>query len=119
MHWLDCRLAAVVTCGNAHTAGRLDRHASVNQLQAPTRKQKASTFHPEGYYCPQCSSKYCDLPVECRTCGLLLVASPHLARSYHHLFPLPAFREAAREMAASEECTGCGSNLTTEEDSSV
>lgn len=46
-----------------------------------------------GYFCPQCHSKYCELPVECRVCGLTLVLAPHLARSYHHLFPLPTFVE--------------------------
>ncbi|RMX58207.1 hypothetical protein pdam_00000025 [Pocillopora damicornis] len=46
-----------------------------------------------GYFCPQCKSKYCDLPVECKVCGLTLVSAPHLARSYQHLFPLPQFTE--------------------------
>ena len=45
-----------------------------------------------GYLCPQCRAKYCELPVECRGCGLTLVSAPHLARSYHHLFPMPAFK---------------------------
>ena len=31
--------------------------------------------------------------MECKCCGLTLVSAPHLARSYHHLFPLPAFKE--------------------------
>ncbi|KAJ8966977.1 hypothetical protein NQ314_003200 [Rhamnusium bicolor] len=46
-----------------------------------------------GYYCPQCFSKYCELPVECRACGLTLVSAPHLARSYHHLFPASNYIE--------------------------
>jgi len=46
-----------------------------------------------GYFCPQCRSKYCELPVECKVCSLTLVCAPHLARSYHHLFPLEAFKE--------------------------
>ncbi|XP_057670345.1 general transcription factor IIH subunit 2 [Diorhabda carinulata] len=46
-----------------------------------------------GYYCPQCYSKYCELPVECRACGLTLVSAPHLARSYHHLFPAANYIE--------------------------
>ncbi|XP_072387488.1 general transcription factor IIH subunit 2 isoform X1 [Diabrotica undecimpunctata] len=46
-----------------------------------------------GYYCPQCFSKYCELPVECRACGLTLVSAPHLARSYHHLFPAANYIE--------------------------
>lgn len=45
-------------------------------------------FSTTGYFCPQCKSKYCELPVECKACGLTLVSAPHLARSYHHLFPL-------------------------------
>ena len=36
--------------------------------------------------------RYCELPVECRGCGLTLVSAPHLARSYHHLFPLLIFK---------------------------
>ena len=46
-----------------------------------------------GYFCPQCCSKYCELPVECKACGLTLVSAPHLARSYHHLFPVDNFKE--------------------------
>lgn len=46
-----------------------------------------------GYYCPQCYSKYCELPVECKACGLTLVSAPHLARSYHHLFPANNYKE--------------------------
>lgn len=46
-----------------------------------------------GYICPQCKSKYCELPVECKLCSLTLVSSPHLARSYHHLFPVKPFVE--------------------------
>lgn len=29
--------------------------------------------------------------------GLTLVSAPHLARSYHHLFPLDAFQEVSLE----------------------
>ncbi|PWA16016.1 hypothetical protein CCH79_00019370, partial [Gambusia affinis] len=46
-----------------------------------------------GYFCPQCQAKYTELPVECKVCGLTLVSAPHLARSFHHLFPLQAFIE--------------------------
>jgi transcription initiation factor TFIIH subunit 2 len=45
------------------------------------------TFKYNGYFCPQCKSKFCELPTDCRVCGITLVSSPHLARSYHHLFP--------------------------------
>lgn len=44
-----------------------------------------------GYNCPRCSAWLSDVPCECTLCGLTLVSSPHLARSYHHLFPVPKF----------------------------
>ncbi|KJE89964.1 general transcription factor IIH [Capsaspora owczarzaki ATCC 30864] len=50
-------------------------------------------FRAGGYICPQCKAKCCELPTTCAVCGLTLVSSPHLARSYHHLFPLAPFRE--------------------------
>eukprot|EP00753_Platysulcus_tardus_P017843 PLAT6580.1.p1 GENE.PLAT6580.1~~PLAT6580.1.p1 ORF type:complete len:425 (-),score=112.10 PLAT6580.1:164-1342(-) len=82
-----------------------------------------------GYRCPRCLAKYCDLPAECR-CGLTLVSSPHLARSYHHLFPVAAFlrdgedgqrdaaagkhASAAMEDADDEDnrCCGCAAPLS-------
>lgn len=42
----------------------------------------------EGYACTRCRTKVCRLPAECPACGLTLILSTHLARSYHHLFPL-------------------------------
>ncbi|CAG0914436.1 unnamed protein product [Notodromas monacha] len=75
----------------------------------------------EGYFCPQCCSKYCQIPVECKICGLTLASAPHLARSYHHLFPLKPFSETslaeALSVVNSEEdlmqsyCTGCMGHL--------
>ncbi|KAL8952711.1 MAG: hypothetical protein Q9222_001410, partial [Ikaeria aurantiellina] len=41
-----------------------------------------------GYLCSRCSSKVCSLPTTCPACSLTLILSTHLARSYHHLFPL-------------------------------
>jgi transcription initiation factor TFIIH subunit 2 len=34
-----------------------------------------------GYICPRCGSKMCDVPTDCEVCGLMVVSSPHLARS--------------------------------------
>lgn len=45
------------------------------------------------YTCPQCHAKVSDLPTDCVVCGLKLVLSPHLARSFHHLFPVAPFSE--------------------------
>eukprot|EP00899_Mesostigma_viride_P002539 jgi/Mesvir1/12286/Mv00492-RA.1 len=53
-----------------------------------------------GYTCPRCKSRAAELPSECRACGLTLVSSPHLARSYHHLFPVAPFIEVpAQELS--------------------
>ncbi len=50
-----------------------------------------------GYACPQCKTR-CNgqLPLTCHVCGLNLLSSPHLARSYHHLIAVPAFVEVPR-----------------------
>jgi len=65
-----------------------------------------SSLSRAGYNCPQCGSRYCELPVECKQCGLTLVSAPHLARSYHHLFPLKPFTER-RLTAHNEYCFAC------------
>ena len=63
-----------------------------------------------GYLCSRCSSKVCSLPTECPACGLTLILSTHLARSYHHLFPLRNWREVswARASGSNQKvCFGC------------
>lgn len=45
------------------------------------------------FTCPQCKSGVTDLPSKCPTCSLVLLSSQHIARSYHHLFPVPPFEE--------------------------
>ncbi|KAK6494955.1 general mRNAion factor IIH subunit 2-like [Huso huso] len=65
-----------------------------------------------GYYCPQCRAKYTELPVECKVCGLTLVSAPHLARSFHHLFPLDPFTETPLQDYQGEKfCQGCQGEL--------
>ncbi|XP_076265790.1 general transcription factor IIH subunit 2 Ssl1 isoform X3 [Rhynchophorus ferrugineus] len=76
--------------------------------------EEGSKLTTGGYYCPQCFSKYCELPVECRACGLTLVSAPHLARSYHHLFPAANYVEVAMANSA-ENCYGCQKNFTDED----
>ena len=46
-----------------------------------------------GYTCSRCSAKVCSLPITCPSCQLTLLLSTHLARSYHHLFPLRNWAE--------------------------
>lgn len=61
-----------------------------------------------GYRCPQCSSRVCHLPSTCPVCGLMLILSTHLARSYHHLVPLGDFKEVEVSPSyTSTHCFGC------------
>ncbi|BES96995.1 unnamed protein product [Nesidiocoris tenuis] len=60
-----------------------------------------------GYLCPQCRSKYCELPAECKVCGLTLVSAPHLARSFHHLFPVGPYEQVPIASLECKDCFGC------------
>ncbi|KAK2643305.1 hypothetical protein Ddye_025068 [Dipteronia dyeriana] len=70
-----------------------------------------------GYTCPRCKARVCELPTECRICGLQLVSSPHLARSYHHLFPIAPFNEVPSSRLNNSHgrspstCFGCQQSL--------
>jgi transcription initiation factor TFIIH subunit 2 len=57
-----------------------------------------------GYLCSRCDSKVCSLPAECPACGLTLILSTHLARSYHHLFPLRNWVEVPWAVATKSTC---------------
>ena len=67
----------------------------------------------EGYACTRCGARVCRLPSECPGCGLTLILSTHLARSYHHLFPLRNWAEVswaqarARGRHRSRACHAC------------
>ncbi|OMJ29662.1 General transcription factor IIH subunit 2 [Smittium culicis] len=61
----------------------------------------------DGYLCPRCNSKVCSLPSNCDVCGLSLVSSPHLSRSYHHLFPTKAFKELVPPKESLSYCYSC------------
>ena len=50
-------------------------------------------FCKQGYQCPRCKAMLLELPSTCPICRLACVASPHLARSFHHLFPVPLFEK--------------------------
>lgn len=63
-----------------------------------------------GYLCSRCKVKVCNLPATCPTCDLTLILSTHLARSYHHLFPLQNWVEvswARARQLGSKQCYGC------------
>ncbi|KAK3990872.1 TFIIH basal transcription factor complex p47 subunit [Cladorrhinum sp. PSN332] len=62
----------------------------------------------EGYQCTRCGTKVCRLPSECPACGLTLILSTHLARSYHHLFPLKSWVAVPwTEAKKSVACYAC------------
>ncbi|OIW27392.1 putative transcription factor [Coniochaeta ligniaria NRRL 30616] len=65
----------------------------------------------EGYACTRCRAKVCRLPSECPACGLTLILSTHLARSYHHLFPLRLWVEVSWAEAARSRSVACFSCL--------
>lgn len=67
-----------------------------------------------GYLCSRCGSKVCSLPAECPACGLTLILSTHLARSYHHLFPLRNWVEvpwSAAKKSSQASCFSCGTRF--------
>ena len=46
---------------------------------------------PRAFVCPLCGTRTCEIPSVCAVCAIQLVSAPALARSYHHLFPVPRF----------------------------
>lgn len=46
---------------------------------------------PSGYDCPRCRTRCAEIPCKCGVCGLRLMSASHLARSYHHVFPVQPF----------------------------
>lgn len=87
-------------------AGAANPPADLMMMGFPTRLPDTSPLSlcvchseikSEGFLCPRCLAKVCDVPTDCDICGLMIVSSPHLARSYHHLFPVKAY-EAVTSM---------------------
>lgn len=65
----------------------------LKRLSEPKQFWNNTDINPRrvGYECPRCKAWLSAVPCECVLCGLTLVSSPHLARSYHHLFPVPKY----------------------------
>ena len=51
------------------------------------------TLATAAYVCPRCFGRTTELPTQCNICGLQLNSSTHIARSHHHLFPVPNYVE--------------------------
>jgi transcription initiation factor TFIIH subunit 2 len=83
-----------------------DRTPCVCCKLVPTRTGIEEGYTRSGYFCPRCNAKHCELPTECRVCALHLVTAPHIARSYHHLFPVKPFSEVAVPPTGML-CAGC------------
>ncbi|KAJ3883555.1 Ssl1-like-domain-containing protein [Lentinula edodes] len=71
-----------------------------------------SELRSKGFLCPRCLAKICDVPTDCDICGLMIVSSPHLARSYHHLFPVKPYAAVASfdnvaDPSTSPSCHAC------------
>ncbi|OCH86130.1 TFIIH basal transcription factor complex subunit SSL1 [Obba rivulosa] len=66
-----------------------------------------SQLKSEGFLCPRCRAKVCDVPTDCDICGLMIVSSPHLARSYHHLFPVKAYQAVMALVDTPSPAPGC------------
>ena len=82
-------------------AGASNPAADLMMMGFPTRLPETSApalcvchslLKSEGFVCPRCAAKVCDVPTDCDICGLMIVSSPHLARSYHHLFPVKPYQ---------------------------
>jgi transcription initiation factor TFIIH subunit 2 len=92
-------LSRTTGAGTSATTGN-NLAADLMMMGFPTRLPETSppglcVCHSElksqGFLCPRCLSKVCDVPTDCDICGLMIVSSPHLARSYHHLFPVKPY----------------------------
>ncbi|CAI5756743.1 unnamed protein product [Candida verbasci] len=82
-----------------------DESKDVVEVNTNTTLLSSTTI---GYQCPQCKSRVTNLPTICPVCGLMLILSTHLARSYHHLIPLAPYKEVPiAESYDSEYCYGC------------
>lgn len=54
---------------------------------------KRMKLSAQAYICPRCSTRTTDIPTQCCVCHLQLNSSSHIARSHHHLFPVPNYVE--------------------------
>ena len=86
----------VHSSGGGATKNRNDGGVAfaINPATADDRRSnRLITFARTGYVCPRCKSRCSDLPSDCAVCGLRLILAPHLARTFHHLFPVRPFEE--------------------------
>ncbi|KAE9411403.1 TFIIH basal transcription factor complex subunit SSL1 [Gymnopus androsaceus JB14] len=103
------------TGGTTATAAATTANAAADLMMMgfPTRLPDASPPSLcQRFLCPRCLAKVCDVPTDCDICGLMIVSSPHLARSYHHLFPVKPYTavasfDAVPDPSATSSCHAC------------
>ncbi|KAG0149074.1 hypothetical protein CROQUDRAFT_40536 [Cronartium quercuum f. sp. fusiforme G11] len=102
-------VSAAPTRTAASTAADLMQMGFPTKLSNPIPSLCAchSQLRSSGFICPRCGSKLCDVPTDCVICGLTVVSSPHLARSYRHLFPVANWKEVTRTELSSKETSSC------------
>lgn len=91
------------TLSNQSTTRSSTTAADLMQMGFPTKLSNPipslcachSKLQSSGFICPRCGCKLCDVPADCVICGLTVVSSPHLARSYRHLFPVANWKEVS------------------------
>lgn len=94
-------------CACHPTKGSKDS-MEVSVISNPVVGSNSSSGVTVGYDCPQCKSRVCQLPIVCPVCGIMLILSTHLARSYHHLVPLIEYSEVpVSSTYESSHCYGC------------
>lgn len=117
VHYRELFLAATtppVTRTEQQSVASLLRMGFPSRVLAPVGTTSLCACHNrpcrEGYLCTRCGARVCRLPAECPACSLTLILSTHLARSYHHLFPLRTWVEVSWSQA--RKSTACFSCLT-------
>ena len=119
-HYRDLLMRATIPPTTSHAKDAAEQASKSSLLmmgfpsrvvdQAPTLCACHSKPTRGGYLCSRCQSKVCNLPTQCPACGLTLILSTHLARSYHHLFPLKNWNEVSWSRALASPqivCFGC------------
>jgi len=93
--------------------------ASLICMGFPRRQAREGSLLSGRYVCPRCRAHNEELPTTCKICKLTLGSSPHLARSYHHLFALPPLTEIHptklpkdQKRALASHCFACGAPFT-------
>lgn len=116
----NANATTATTAASSGTANSSTKHEKASMCMCHLEQRGGTTgFSIGGYFCPTCESKYCELPTECSVCHLTLVSAPHLARSYHFLFPIDQFEELTDQIDMAEKCFGCQQSLDVQKHKTV